>query len=45
MIAGTHAAYLLLEDGAVPDELEALAARHPTVATAPGLRLVALGSR
>ncbi len=42
VIAGTHADYLVLEDGATPDELEALAGAHPTVATAPGLRVVDL---
>ncbi len=42
VIAGTHANYLLIEDGATPEELATLALRHPTVVTAPGLRLVDL---
>ena len=42
MIAGTSAAYLVIDEGSVPDELEALVVQHPTIATAPGLRLVDL---
>lgn len=42
VIAGTRADYLVIEDGALPDELEDFAVLHPTVARAPGLRVVDL---
>ena len=45
VLAATRPDYLLIEDpqsGAEPNELEALSRRHPTVANAPGLRVVDL---
>lgn len=41
VVAATRPGYLLIE-APTPDELEALSLRHPTVADAPGLRIVDL---